>query len=122
MSKKDRPSAPTKSMTVQDVICKPPVQVDRKQPNASPVAFAVEPGAPTPVTTARTDGVVRDTFSMPGAEHAAIEELRMAAAKQGRIATKSEIVRAGLRALAAMTPAELLEQLNGVEKVKPGRK
>lgn len=79
---------------------------------------------PTPAaaTSGYQSEVVRDTFSIPVAEYAVIQELRQAAARQGRICTKSEIVRAGLRSLADL-PAEAFGRvLDAIERIKPGRK
>lgn len=66
--------------------------------------------------------VVRDTFSMPRGDHGLIEVLRTRAAREGRNTGKSEIVRAGLVALAAHAPNELVALLDGLERVRPGRK
>lgn len=66
--------------------------------------------------------VVRDTFSMPRGDHDLIEVLRIRAAREGRNTGKSEIIRAGLAALAAQAPADLVALLDGLERVRPGRK
>lgn len=68
------------------------------------------------------DLVIRDTFSMPPDDYAVIERLRSKAAMTGRIFTKSEIVRAGLLTLAALPENKLIEHLDVVERIKPGRK
>jgi plasmid stability protein len=59
---------------------------------------------------------------MPLAEHELIELLRVRAAKEGRNTGKSEIVRAGLAALMGLKPEQLTTLLNGLQKVKPGRR
>lgn len=64
--------------------------------------------------------IVRDTFSMPEPDHALIGELIDRAKATGTTATKSELVRAGLKALADMKPAELAAALSAVEKIKKG--
>ena len=66
--------------------------------------------------------VVRDTFSMPAAEHALLKSLRSKAARQGHIYTKSELVRAGLLLLSSAPIHSLLKALAEVSRVKPGRK
>jgi len=66
--------------------------------------------------------VTRDTFSMPSGDYALIEQLRVRAAREGRNTNKSEVIRAGLRSLVALEPAKLISILDGLEKVKPGRK
>lgn len=66
--------------------------------------------------------VIRDTFSMPPIDHELIEMLRTRAAREGRNTTKSEIVRAGLNSLAALEAWQLVKLLDGLERIKPGRK
>ena len=83
--------------------------------------------ASEPVTeltpTRQKSSVVRDTFSMPLDDYARIEELRIIANKQGRSSTsKSEVVRAGLQALGALNGQQLVEALDRLEKLVPGRK
>lgn len=67
-------------------------------------------------------GVIRDTFSMPPTDHGLIETLRTRAAREGRNTSKSEIIRAGLTSLANLSPAQLIAVLDGLERVKLGRK
>lgn len=67
-------------------------------------------------------GVLRHTFSMPAVDHALIQQLRLRVAKAGRPTSKSEVVRAGLAALAALGSDGLAALLGRLEKVKPGRK
>lgn len=69
-----------------------------------------------------TGAVVRDTFSMPRTDHGLIEELRVRAARQGRNTNKSEVVRAGLKWLSTLQPDQLVAILDGLDRVKPGRR
>lgn len=90
-------------------------------PPAPPSAAPSNEGTPT--ESPKGDAmVVRDTFSMPPGDHGLIEQLRVRAAREGRNTNKSEVVRAGLRALACLPPAQLMELLEGLERIKPGRK
>jgi hypothetical protein len=76
-----------------------------------------------PTPTLRKTSVVRDTFSMPQDDYARIEELRITAAKEGRISTsKSEVVRPGLQVLGSLNGQQFIEALNRLEKLVPGRK
>jgi hypothetical protein len=65
--------------------------------------------------------LVRDSFTMPKAEYAAIDLLKARALGLGRHAKKSEILRAGLRALLAMSDRSLTGALNAVPTLKTGR-
>ncbi|MDB5956260.1 hypothetical protein [Ramlibacter sp.] len=65
--------------------------------------------------------LVRDSFTMPKVEYAVLDELKLRAAKLGRPTKKSEVLRAGVQALAAMGDAAFLATVNGVLAIKTGR-
>jgi len=65
--------------------------------------------------------VVRDGFSMPASDYGLIAQVQAASLQAGLAVTKSEVLRAGLHALSAMSLTELKEVLSRVEKVKVGR-
>lgn len=65
--------------------------------------------------------LVRDSFAMPEADFALIDQLKARAMAAKRHAKKSELLRAGLQALAALTPAQLLKALDSLAQVKTGR-
>lgn len=64
---------------------------------------------------------IRDTFSIPQCDYNLIAHLRNQCLLQGIQTTKSEIVRAGLRALNGLTVDELKQAASKIEKVKTGR-
>lgn len=82
-------------------------------PDATPTE-APEP--PLPV-----EKVVRDSFTMPQADHDLIQLLRERCLKGGVSTSKSELVRAGLRLLQALDDRKLMDAVQGVEKVRTGR-
>ena len=95
----------------------PPAAVAEKKPSAIPAAAkkaAAEPKAGKPK-------LVRDSFTMPKAEYAAIDVLKQRAAKLARPAKKSELLRAGIKALSALGDKALLEALGAVPTIKTGR-
>ena len=65
--------------------------------------------------------VVRDGFSMPADDYALIAELQAQCLKAGIAATKSAVLRAGLRVLHEMSRKDLAELVGSLEKVKTGR-
>ena len=65
--------------------------------------------------------VIRDTFSFPDFDYVLLSKLQQRCLQGGHHAPKSEIVRAGLKALMQMKPADLLKAAQAVEKLKPGR-
>jgi hypothetical protein len=92
---------------------------------AAKVAKAPVPVAVAPLTAKAPakakPKLVRDSFTMPKAEYAVIDELKQRAAKLGRPAKKSELLRAGVKALNTMTDEVLRAALSAVPTIKTGR-
>ena len=65
--------------------------------------------------------VVRDSFTMPQSEYQKIAEIKETCLKAGLPVKKSEVLRAGLKALVEMNAAQLKRSLAGLEKIKTGR-
>ena len=97
-------------------------------------AAAAKPGKPAKASTAvaaaavATKAVtkpraklVRDSFTMPQQDFDLIALLKARALGLQRPAKKSELLRAGLQALAALPAAKLKERLNKLEQLKTGR-
>lgn len=87
-------------------------------------AVAVDPGAnkaiaPTVEKSKSKDKRIRDTFAMPKSEFAALDTLKSRAKKAGAVAKKSTLIRAGLRALAAMPDAALARAIQAISSDKP---
>lgn len=70
---------------------------------------------------AKKPKLVRDSFTIPKTEFAVLEELKQRAAKLARPIKKSELIRAGIKALAALSNAAFLTALNQVPTIKTGR-
>jgi len=89
------------------------------QAPARPVAVpaAVAPKADKP----RKPKLVRDSFTIPKAEYMVLQDLKLRAARSGAAAKKSEILRAGVTALAAMNDAAFSAALRAVPPLKTGR-
>jgi len=65
--------------------------------------------------------VVRDSFTMPQSEYQKIAAIKETCLKAGLPVKKSEVLRAGLKALVKMNAAQLKRSLAGLEKIKTGR-
>jgi hypothetical protein len=65
--------------------------------------------------------LVRDSFAMPVADFVLIDALKVRAIAAKRPAKKSELLRAGLKALAALTPLQLAASLDALTPIKTGR-
>lgn len=64
---------------------------------------------------------IKDTFSFPEGDHALIESLVTDFLKSGVRANKSEVIRAGLHALKALSLKESIEIIGQLERVQVGR-
>lgn len=69
----------------------------------------------------RKPRLVRDSFTIPKAEYTVLEELKKRLAALGTPAKKSELLRAGIKALAGMGDAALTGALAAVPAIKTGR-
>ena len=65
--------------------------------------------------------LVRDSFTIPKAEYTVLDDLKHRAGKLGTSIKKSELIRAGIKALASMPDAMYLGALKVVPTVKTGR-
>lgn len=76
---------------------------------------------PAAADTAARPKLVRDSFTMPKGEYAVLETLKRRAAKAELPSKKSELLRAGLKALAALDDAAFAAVLKQVPSLKTGR-
>ena len=65
--------------------------------------------------------LIRDSFTIPKSEYVVLDALKERAGKLARAAKKSEFLRAGIKALAAMPDAAFLAALAAVPTIKTGR-
>ncbi len=65
--------------------------------------------------------LVRDSFTMPAADFDLIAAMKLRALKLMRSTKKSELLRAGLHALAALNDTRFCSTLNALTPLKPGR-
>ncbi|PIT74254.1 hypothetical protein [Limnohabitans sp. JirII-31] len=96
--------------------------VSAKKPVATKQA-AVAPQAAKPVKPAKVKKpkMVRDSFTMPKDEYVVIDSLKVRSGKLGQSVKKSELLRAGIKALAAMSDIQFKAALSNVPTIKTGR-
>ncbi len=70
---------------------------------------------------ARKPKLVRDSFTIPKTEYAVLDALKLRAARAGSPAKKSELLRAGIMALAGLDEAGFLAAVSAVPALKTGR-
>lgn len=85
---------------------------EAKAAKAGKVAKADKPKKPK---------LVRDSFTIPKGEYAVLQTLKDRAAAAGSPAKKSELLRAGIQALAAMQDGAFLAAVAAVPALKTGR-
>ena len=88
---------------------------------AEPVAADAAPQATVKAAKVHKPKLVRDSFTMPKDEYQVIEALKRRALELGKHVRKSELLRAGIRALAALNDRALLKALDAVPTLKTGR-
>jgi len=122
-------SIETHPVTVEEnavpvVATKAPRKSVKKAP-AQPVAEVLTPSAEELAADkpakAKKPKLVRDSFTIPKAEYAVLDELKDRAAQLALPVKKSELLRAGIKALAAMSDAAFTATLGTVPAIKTGR-
>jgi len=96
--------------------------VTTKKPVVAQQVAAV-PQAAKPVKPAKVKKpkMVRDSFTMPKDEYVVIDSLKVRSGKLGQSVKKSELLRAGIKALAAMSDIQFKAALSNVPTIKTGR-
>lgn len=84
---------------------------------------AAAPQAAKPVKPAKVKKpkMVRDSFTMPKDEYTVIDSLKVRSGTLGQAVKKSELLRAGIKALAAMSDIQFKAALSNVPTIKTGR-
>ena len=98
----------------------------RKAEPAAPMPAPKKTRPPAPVGAPEAakfhkPKLVRDSFTMPKDEYQVIEALKRRALEQGQHVRKSELLRAGIRALAAMNDRAFLKAVDAIPTLKTGR-
>ncbi|MDA8521228.1 hypothetical protein M5C95_10710 [Acidovorax sp. NCPPB 4044] len=102
-----------------------PAPADAKKPSTKPAraskaAATKSPALPQEVKPKKAK-LVRDSFTIPKEEYAAIEVLKQRLTQQGTPAKKSELLRAGLVLLAGLSEGALAKAMQAIPSIKTGR-
>lgn len=119
-SPKPSPKSATKS--ARKSVAAVPAKASVAKKKAKP-AKPVNPAKPVVLEAVkeRKPKLVRDSFTMPKLEFAVIDTLKLRAAKLAVPVKKTELIRAGIKALAAMPDTDFLAAINAVPNLKTGR-
>ena len=82
---------------------------------------AVTTSAASRVEKSKKPKMVRDSFTIPKPEYDVLDVLKLRAAKLGSPIKKTELIRAGIKAIAALSDAAFQQTLQAVPSLKTGR-
>jgi hypothetical protein len=117
-----RTRAPAAKKAVVKPVTKPAAPPAKPPAVPTQLAAAPKPAAKVVKTEKpKKPKLVRDSFTIPKAEYTVLDDLKARAAKLARPAKKSELLRAGIKALAAMSDGAFLSALQSVPAIKTGR-
>jgi hypothetical protein len=88
---------------------------------AAPKVASATQKAPSAAASAAKNKLMRDSFTIPKSEYAVLEALKLRAATLARPSKKSEVLRAGIVVLTAMSDKAFVAALNAVPSLKTGR-
>jgi hypothetical protein len=112
--------APKKS-PAQTVTKKASPRQAAKPAAPAPKTASAKPTPPTKPGKVKKAKLVRDSFTMPKDEYVVIDSLKLRGGKLGQAVKKSELLRAGVKALAAMSDIQFKAALSNVPTIKTGR-
>ncbi len=115
-----RPAA--KKPVVKKAAAKPVTKTAFKKAAVKPVTTKVaKPVKVAKPAKVKKPKLVRDSFTIPKDEYVVIDSLNIRAGKLGQAVKKSELLRAGVKALAAMSDIQFKAALSNVPTIKTGR-
>ncbi|WP_232834492.1 hypothetical protein [Rhodoferax ferrireducens] len=100
------------------------LKVTKKAAAKAPIKATVKPLTKPKVdkpVKLKKPKLVRDSFTIPKAEYTVLDDLKQRATKLASAVKKSELIRAGVKALAAMSDAAFQAALKAVPTIKTGR-
>ena len=126
VARKIAPKVTTKAAVKSVAVAKPTAAAKAKV--MTPVKTALKPvivpttkPSDTKLLKPKKPKLVRDSFTIPKLEYIVLEELKKRSGKLGNSTKKSELIRAGIKALASMSDANFLKAINAVPAIKTGR-
>ncbi len=113
-------AAPAHKLVAKKAPARAPVKAPSKRVAVKALVTAVTP-APAATPKPAKIKLVRDSFTMPSDEYAVLGELKQRALKSAHPVKKSELLRAGVKLLAALGDTALMRALSNVPTIKTGR-
>jgi hypothetical protein len=123
-AKKTPARGPAKKVAAVKKVAAAKKVATRKKPapaaKAATAAQAAPAAKPQKADKPKKAKLVRDSYTMPKAEYTVLEQLKLRAATLGQPAKKSELLRAGLKALAGMADAAFKTSVAAIPGLKSG--
>lgn len=113
--------APAKKTTAAPAVAPKSAPAKKAVAKAPATKPAAAPAKPAKAEKPKKLKLVRDSLSIPKEEYEVIAVLKLRAGKLGHAAKKTEIIRAGIKAIAALSDQALLKALKSVPSIKTGR-
>jgi hypothetical protein len=111
-----------KKPVVKKAAAKPMTKTAVKKAAVKPVTTKVaKPVKVAKPAKVKKPKLVRDSFTIPKDEYVVIDALKIRAGKLSQAVKKSELLRAGVKALAAMSDIQFKAALSNVPTIKTGR-
>ncbi|NPC54446.1 hypothetical protein [Caenimonas soli] len=109
--------------TAKKKVAKPAAPARKAAPakKAAPTVKAKPAAAAPKAEKPKKPKLVRDSFTIPKLEYKVLQDSKDRAAALGRPVKKSEVLRAGLKALAGMNDTAFVAALGAVPALKTGR-
>jgi hypothetical protein len=114
---KAAPTVAAAAKAEKPVVAKAKVAVEAKKATKAKPAKVVKEKK----VVVKKPKLLRDSFTFPEADYALIAALKQRALAAGCEAKKSEVLRAALVVLSGVSEQELVNAINGIDKLKPGR-
>jgi hypothetical protein len=112
------PKAPVKAAATSVKSVKKAAPKVAEKANASATSTSVAEKKPAKEKKIK---MVRDSISIPKAEYSALDSMKLRAGKLGLPVKKTELIRAGIKALAALSDAAFGNAIKAVPSLKTGR-
>lgn len=123
---KEKPSVTTK-VAAKSATAKPTTAATAVHAKAPAVTVKTPASAPAPESKtlktlkAKKVKLVRDSYTIPKSEYLVLDDLKLRATELKHPIKKGELLRAGIKALAAMTTTQFHSALQAVPALKTGR-
>ena len=122
-----KPAAKPVTKAASETVATPPkkvatkTRVGAKSALLPPAAKPVDKSAEVKLAKSKKIKMVRDSLSIPKLEYDVLDTLKLRAAKMGNPVKKTELIRAGIKAIAALPDSAFLALVQTVPSLKTGR-